>query len=316
MQKRKLGKSGIEVAPLMFGGNVLGWTADENMSFRLLDGFVGAGFNFIDTADIYSVWAPGHKGGESETILGKWMEARGNRSRVILATKVGMELAPDKKGLKKNYILRAVEDSLRRLRTDYIDLYQAHVDDPSTPLEETMEAFAQLQRQGKVRALGGSNYSAERLEESLRVCAKQGYPRFESLQPLYNLYDREEFETKLAPVCREHGLGVINFYSLASGFLTGKYRSAADQSKSVRGGRMDRYLNERGLRILSALDSVSARLGAKPSQVAVAWLIAQPVITAPIASATSPEQLSDLLEGTRLRLDPPALADLARASAY
>lgn len=316
MKKRQLGKSGLEIAPLAFGGNIFGWTVDEQSSFKLLDGFVAGGFNFIDTADIYSGWAAGNQGGESETIIGKWLKQSGNRERVIIATKVGMEMSPDKKGLAKDYILRSAEDSLRRLQTDYIDLYQSHQDDPSTLLEETLEAYAQLIEQGKVRAIGASNYSAERLSEALRVSEENGLPRYESLQPLYNLYARAEYEETLEPVCLENGLGVIPYFSLASGFLTGKYRSEADLSKSARGGGIKKYLNERGFRILEALDQVAEEHNSTPAGVALAWLIARPSITAPIASATSLEQLNDLIEATKLELDRDAIERLNRASAY
>jgi aryl-alcohol dehydrogenase-like predicted oxidoreductase len=316
MNKRKLGKSGIEVAPLAFGGNVFGWTVDEAMSFKLLDAFVAAGFNLIDTADVYSRWAPGNKGGESETIIGKWLKQSGKREKVVIATKVGMEMAPDKKGLKKQYIFESVENSLRRLQTDYIDLYQSHKDDPETPLEETLEAFAELIKQGKVRAIGASNYSAERLSEALEVSHRHGYPRYESLQPLYNLYDREEYETKLEPIVQKNSLGVIPYYALASGFLTGKYRAEADLSKSARGQGIKKYLNERGFRILRALDEVSERYNSTPARVAIAWLLARPSITAPIASATNLEQLNELIEATKLNLDSDAIEVLNRASAY
>jgi aryl-alcohol dehydrogenase-like predicted oxidoreductase len=316
MQKRQLGNSGLAVAPLTFGGNVFGWTVDEPTSFQLLDAFVGAGFDFIDTADFYSRWAPGNQGGESETIIGRWLRERGNRDRVIIATKVGLEMGGDKKGLSKSYIMRAAEDSLTRLQTDYIDLYQSHLDDAETPLEETLEAFARLVEQGKVRAIGASNYKGERLAEALAVSREHGFPRYESLQPNYNLYDRAEYETDLEPVCLENGIGVISYYSLASGFLTGKYRSEADLSKSPRGRGVKAYLNERGFRILRALDEVSESYHSTPARVALAWLIARPSITAPIASATSLAQLDDLVAATRLRLDQSAIEKLNQASAY
>jgi aryl-alcohol dehydrogenase-like predicted oxidoreductase len=316
MNKRQLGKSGLEVSPLCFGGNVFGWTVDEPASFELLDAFVAAGFDFIDTADVYSRWASGNKGGESEAILGEWMKQRGNRDKIIIATKVGMEMGPDKKGLSKSYILRSVEDSLRRLQTDYIDLYQSHQDDPETPLEETLEAYAQLIEQGKVRAIGASNYSGERLAQSLKVSEQRGLPRYESLQPLYNLYDRADYEKELEPICQENRLGVISYYSLASGFLTGKYRSEEDLSKSVRGQGVKKYLNERGFRILKALDEVAAQHDSTPARVSLAWLIARPGITAPIVSATSLEQLNDLTEATKLELDQPSIALLNQASAW
>ena len=316
MEKRKLGKSGIEIAPLVFGGNVFGWTADEATSFSLLDAFVGAGFNCIDTADAYSRWIPGNKGGESETILGKWLSARGGRDKVIIATKVGHEMGPGMKGLSKAYIMQAVEASLRRLQTDSIDLYQSHIDDAATPLEETLEAYSRLIAQGKVRAIGASNYKGARLREALRISAAHGWPRYESLQPNYNLYDRADYETDLEPVCAAEGVGVITYFSLASGFLTGKYRSADDFKKSARGARMADRLNERGLAILGALDEVAARLNATPAQVSLAWLLARPSVTAPIASATSLAQLTDLMKGAQLQLDRGALESLDLASRY
>lgn len=314
MTRRRLGHSELTVPSLCLGGNVFGWTADEATSFRLLDALLEADLNFIDTADVYSTWAPGNMGGESEAIIGRWMKARGNRSRVVIATKVGSEMGPGRKGLSRRYIRQAVEDSLRRLGTDYIDLYQAHRDDPDTLQHETLEAFAELIRDGKVRAIGASNFTAPRLEEALDISARFGLPRYESLQPLYNLYDRAGFENELEPLCRNHGVGVIPYHGLASGFLTGKYRSEADFVKSVRGGRMVNYLNERGLRILSALDAVAKRHHANPAQVALAWLMARPGITAPIASATSLEQLQDLIAATRLALSPVDMAELDRAS--
>jgi aryl-alcohol dehydrogenase-like predicted oxidoreductase len=316
MIKRKLGNSGIEVFPLALGGNVFGWTVDEPAAFTLLDSFVAAGFNLVDTADTYSRWVPGNKGGESETIIGKWLKRSGNRNKVVIATKVGSEMGTNKKGLSKAYILRAVEDSLKRLQSDTIDLYQSHRDDPGTPLEETLEAYAQLIKDGKVRAIGASNYTAERLSEALLTGEQHGYPAYQSLQPRYNLYDRAEYEQSLGPLCREKGLGVITYYSLASGFLTGKYRSEKDLSKSIRGQGVRLYLNERGFRILKALDQVAKRYRSAPASVALAWLMARPGITAPIASATSLEQLNDLIEATRLELDRSSLELLNKASAY
>ena len=315
MNRRRLGNSGLEVMPLAFGGNVFGWTINESTSFRLLDEFVAAGFDLIDTADIYSTWVPGNQGGESETIIGKWMKHKANRREVIIATKVGLDMAPDKKGLSKAYIFRAVEDSLRRLQTDYIDLYQAHKDDPETPLEETLSAFAALIKQGKVRAVGASNYTAERLAGSLQISEQLGVPRYESLQPQYNLYDRADYEATLEPLCLEKRVGVIPYYALASGFLTGKYRSEADLSKSPRGGGIKKYLNDRGFRILKALDQVAEQQGSTPARVALAWLMARPSITAPIASATSLDQLADLIEATKLELDHAAIELLNEASA-
>ena len=314
MKKRKLGNSGLEVAPLALGGNVFGWTADEKTSFGLLDAFTAAGGNLVDTADIYSVWVPGHKGGESETVLGKWLKRGGNRKKVVVATKVGMEMGPDKKGLSKAYILRAAEDSLRRLQTDYIDLYQAHADDPETPLEETLEAFAQLTREGKVRAIGASNYGAARLSQALQVSRQHGYPAYQSLQPLYNLYDRSEYEAELEPLCREKGLGVIPYFPLASGFLTGKYRSEKDLEGRARGDIVKKYLDDRGFRILDALDRVARQYHSAPATVALAWLIARPGITAPIASATSLDQLIELMKSLELELDPSDIELLNRAS--
>jgi aryl-alcohol dehydrogenase-like predicted oxidoreductase len=314
MEKRKLGNSGLEVAPLAFGGNVFGWTTDEPTSFALLDAFVDAGFNMIDTADIYSTWVEGHKGGESETILGKWLQHSGKRAKVVIASKVGKEMGPNLQGLSKAYIMQAVEASLRRLQTDYIDLYQSHADDPDTPLEETLEAYDQLIKQGKIRAIGASNYSAERLAQSLEVSEQAGYPRYESLQPLFNLYDREDYEKELEPLCREKGLGVISFFSLASGFLTGKYRSTADLSNRARGSFVEKYLNERGFRIIEALDEVAQEHNMTPAQVAIAWLIAHPSITAPIASATNLEQLNELIEATTIELNPTVIARLNQAS--
>lgn len=315
MKRRRLGNSELEIAPLCFGGNVFGWTADESTSFQLLDAFVDAGFNLIDTADVYSAWAEGHRGGESETVIGKWLRESGKRKDVVVATKVGMEMR-GQKGLSKSYILRSVEDSLRRLQTDYIDLYQSHQDDPETPIEETLDAYAELIKQGKVRVIGASNYSAARLREALLLSEQKGLPRYESLQPLYNLYEREPFEAELEPVCLEEKVGVISYFSLASGFLSGKYRSEDDLAKSVRGQGVKKYLNERGFRILDALDEVSARLQSTPARVALAWLIARKSVTAPIASATNLEQFKDLMEATRLELDEDSVRLLDEASAW
>jgi aryl-alcohol dehydrogenase-like predicted oxidoreductase len=315
MDMRALGSSGLHIAPLMFGGNVFGWTADERTSHAMLDAFVDAGFNAVDTADAYSAWVPGNRGGESEAIIGSWLKSRGGRDRVVLATKVGWDLGDGRKGLARDYILTAVEASLKRLQTDHIDLYQSHVDDASVPLEETLEAYARLIRDGKVRAIGASNIGAERLKTALTISSKPGLPRYESLQPKYNLYDRAEFEAGLEQLCLDEGLGVICYYGLASGFLTGKYRSPEDFSKSARGQGMARYLDDRGLRILAALDEVSARLGATPAQVALAWLIARPAVTAPIVSATGLAQLQDIMGAARLRLDAEAIATLNAASA-
>jgi aryl-alcohol dehydrogenase-like predicted oxidoreductase len=315
MKRRKLGKSGLEISPLCFGGNVFGWTVNRKKSFQLLDAFVDAGFNFIDTADVYSRWAPGNQGGESETIIGEWFKKSGHRKDVIIATKVGLEMGQDMKGLSRNYIFRAVEDSLKRLQTDTIDLYQSHVDDPDTPLEETLQAFQELIKQGKIRAIGASNYGAARLAESLEISKKQGLPAYDSLQPLYNLYDREDFEKNLEPFCREKGLGVITYFSLASGFLTGKYRSSRDLSKSIRGGMVEKYLTSRGNKILKSLDKTAEQLNSTPAKVSLAWLLSKPSITAPIASVSNMEQLKELIEATKLRLDGTALELLSAESA-
>jgi aryl-alcohol dehydrogenase-like predicted oxidoreductase len=316
MKKRKLGNTGLAVAPLAFGGNVFGWTVDEQTSFNLLDAFVDAGFNLIDTADVYSHWAEGNSGGESETIIGKWLRRSGRRDRVVIATKVGKEMGPDQKGLSASYIQRAVENSLHRLQTDYIDLYQSHDDDKEVPLEETLKAYDRLIKDGKVRAIGASNYDAKRLDQALQVSTQHGLPRYESLQPLYNLYDRAEFEKELAPLCRTQGLGVISYYSLASGFLTGKYRSASDLVGRARADGVKKYLDERGLCILAALDRVAAEYALTPSKAALAWLIAQPGITAPIARATRLAQLQELIEATTVELDGAAIDLLNEASAY
>jgi aryl-alcohol dehydrogenase-like predicted oxidoreductase len=315
MKKRTLGRSGLEIAPLVFGGNVFGWTVDEKGSFTILDAFLDAGFDCVDTADVYSKWAAGNKGGESETIIGKWFKARGNRAKVILATKCGMEMAADKKGLSKAYIMRAVEDSLKRLQTDYIDLYQSHRDDPDTPIEETLEAHAALVKAGKVRAIGASNYSAARLKVSLDASAKAGIPRYETLQPHYNLCDRKDFEGEVQALCVKEGVGVIPYYSLASGFLTGKYRSEADLGTKARAAGVRKYVNERGFGILKALDGVAERHKATQAQVALAWMLAQPAISAPIASATSTAQLTDILKCASLKLSAADLSELDKASA-
>jgi aryl-alcohol dehydrogenase-like predicted oxidoreductase len=315
MQLKPLGRSGLQVSPLTFGGNVFGWTVDERTSFALLDAWLDAGFNTIDTADVYSAWVPGHTGGESETIIGKWLRASGKRDRIVLATKVGKPMGPDRKGLKPAYIRAALEASLQRLQTDHIDLYQSHDDDQDTPLEDSLGAFTDLIRAGKVRAIGASNYTAERLSLALETSQRLGLARYESLQPLYNLYDRAVFEDALQALCRQHDVGVINFYALAAGFLTGKYRDAADAGKSARGANTVRkYLNPRGLRILAALDAVAERHDTRPGVVAVAWLLTRAGVTSPIASATSLEQLADLVAAARLGLQPSDLALLDAAS--
>jgi aryl-alcohol dehydrogenase-like predicted oxidoreductase len=314
MKKRPLGSSGIEVAPLAFGGNVFGWTIDEKQSFMLLDAFLAAGFNLIDTADVYSRWVPGNKGGESETIIGNWMRLRGNRDKVIVATKVGHDIGQGKKDLSEKHILQAVEKSLQRLQTDYIDLYQSHYDDPPTPVAETLEAYAKLVKEGKVRLIGASNFTPERLLRSLEASKQHGYPSYQTLQPLYNLYDREVFEKELEPICVEHGIGVISYYSLASGFLTGKYRSEEDLSKSARGAGNKKYLNEKGFRILSALDKVAEKFKSTPASISIAWLLAGHSVTAPIASATSIEQLGSLINATQINLDADSMILLNNAS--
>ncbi|MBL8713378.1 MAG: aldo/keto reductase [Alphaproteobacteria bacterium] len=316
MQKRPLGHSGLSVAPLCFGGNVFGWTANEKTSFDILDAFTGAGFDFVDTADVYTRWIEGNKGGESETIIGNWFARSGKRKDVVLATKCGMDMGADGKGLSKAHILKSVEGSLKRLKTDYIDLYQSHADDETVPQEETLAAYDTLIKSGKVRAIGASNFTAARLESAVAVAKQNGLPVYASLQPEYNLYDREKFEADLAGVCQKHGIGVIGYYSLARGFLSGKYRSEADLGKSPRGASVQKnYFNDRGWRILKALDEVAAETGANPTQVSIAWLIAQPLVTAPIASATSLAQLEDLMKAAQLNLDDKSLAKLNAASA-
>jgi len=316
MEKRELGKSGIQVVPFCFGGNVFGWTADEKTSFTLLDAFVDTGFDFVDTADVYSKWVPGNTGGDSERIIGNWLKQGGKRDKIILATKVGKPMADDKKGLSKAYITKAVEDSLKRLQTDYIDLYQSHEDDANTPLEETMETFDGLIKQGKVRAVGASNYAADRFKQALQVSKDNGFARYETLQPEYNLYDREDYEHKYESLCRENNIGVITYYSLASGFLTGKYRSEADLGKSKRGGGVKKYLNGRGYKILAALDKVAGEYNTTQASVALAWVMARPGITAPIASATSIQQLNDLAKAAQLKLSGEAIELLTTASSY
>ena len=313
---RPLGRSGLMTAPLAFGGNVFGWTADEAMSFRLLDAFVDAGFNLIDTADVYSRWVPGHAGGESESIIGRWLKRSGKRSQVLIATKVGKDMGDGRTGLSPRWIRQAVDDSLRRLQADRIDLYQSHDDDQGTPFEETLATYGELIRAGKVRAIGASNHSAARLAEALDTSERLGLPRYETLQPLYNLVEREPYEAELEPLIRARGVGVINFFGLARGFLTGKYRSEADLAKSPRGAGVKPYMNERGLRILAALDDAAAALNATPAQVALAWQMARPGITAPIASATSATQFEELAGAAALTLNATTIAALDRASAW
>ncbi|MDQ0009569.1 aryl-alcohol dehydrogenase-like predicted oxidoreductase [Luteibacter jiangsuensis] len=315
MKLRNLGRSPLRVAPLAFGGNVFGWSADEPRSFDLLDAFVDHGFNLIDTADVYEAWVPGNEGGESETIIGKWLKKSGKRDKVVIATKVGKWARYP--GLAPTNIKEAVEDSLRRLQTDHIDLYQSHEDDPKVPLEETLRAFDDLVKTGKVRVIGASNYDATRLADALSTSASKGLARYESMQPEYNLMDRKGFEEALQPLCVKEQVGVISYYSLASGFLSGKYRSEADLAKSsARGGKVKAYLNDRGYRVLAALDEVSRAHDAKPAQVALAWVMAQPSIAAAIASATSLEQLDEIAKAATLELTPADLATLKAASDY
>ncbi len=313
---RPLGRSGITInGPLAFGGNVFGWTADEATSFRLLDAFVDAGLNFVDTADVYSRWVPGHAGGESETILGQWLKGAGRRDRVVIATKVGMDMGGEEKGLSAAYIGRAVDRSLQRLGVDHIDLYQSHKDDPGVPVAETLGAFGELVAAGKVRAIGASNFSAERLGEALAASKAGGLPRYESLQPEYNLMDRAGFEAELGPLCEREEVGVITYFSLAAGFLTGKYRSKADASGKARGGKVGGYFDDpRGPGVLAALAGVAAERRSTPARVALAWLLARPGVTAPIASATSPEQLADLIAATQLELSAIDMDALNAAS--
>ena len=319
MQTRALGTSGLTIVPLVFGGNVFGWTADEATSFDLLDAFVDHGFDAIDTANVYSTWVPGHQGGESETIIGKWLTMNskaGKRDRVMIASKVGFKMGDGSQGLRKDHILRSAEDSLRRLQTDYIDLYQSHTDDEDTPLEETLAAYQQLIEQGKVRAIGASNYKGPRLAAALELIQDSTLPSYSTLQPEYNLYDREVYERDLAPVAEKHGLGVIPYFSLASGFLTGKYTSLADTKGKNRGTRVEKYFNDRGLKILATLKQVAEETNAAQASVALAWLLAQPTITAPIASATRLEQLDELLAAVELKLSEAQLQALTDASAY
>lgn len=315
MEKRQLGKTDLQVFPIMFGGNVFGWTIDEKQSFEILDGFTAAGFNFIDTADVYSRWAPGHVGGESETIIGNWTKQKSNRKELIIATKVGSDMG-EGKSLTKPYILKHVEDSLRRLQTDYIDLYQTHFDDDVTAVEETLEVYDELIKVGKVRWIGASNLSPKRLLASIKASANKGLPAYQSFQPEYNLYAREGFEKNHEQICMDNHLSVVTYFSLASGFLTGKYRSEADFGKSLRGGSMGKYLNDRGLKILKALDEVSAKHNTTLAAVSLAWLIARPSVTAPIVSATKLSQLNDFIAAVSLKLSMGDIAVLDKASAF
>jgi aryl-alcohol dehydrogenase-like predicted oxidoreductase len=312
MDRRGLGQSDLYFAPLMLGGNVFGWTIDEPASHAILDAFVDAGFNAVDTSDSYSRWVTGHRGGESETIIGNWLKNSGKRDKVLIATKVGEDMGAGHRSLKKDYILRACEASLRRLQTDRIDLYQTHFDDEVTPVEETMQAYAELIKAGKVRAIGASNVTPKRLRASLEASKRLGLPRYQSLQPLYNLSDRNEFETGYAALCREEKIGVIPYYGLAAGFLTGKYKTPQDADKNTnRGGRLKKYLNPRGTRILEAVGSTAAKHNATFAQIALAWLSAK--ITAPIASATSLAQLEDIMRAPEIKLTPEDIAALDAA---
>lgn len=316
MEKRQLGSTDLHVYPIAFGGNVFGWTINEKQSFEILDGFTEAGFNFIDTADVYSRWAPGNVGGESETIIGKWMKQKKNRQNLIVTTKVGSDMGDGKRGLKKEYILKAIEDSLRRLQTDYLDLYQTHFDDESTAVLETLEAYEQLVKEGKIRWIGTSNMSVDRIKKSLESSIQHQIAKYETLQPHYNLYARENYETNLEPLVVKNNLGVFTYYSLESGFLSGKYRSKNDTLKSLRGGKMEQYFNNRGMKILYALDEVSKQYDATPAAVALAWLIQKPSVTAPIVSATSLSQLDSIIKAPQLNLDVNAMKFLDEASAW
>ena len=316
MQMRQLGKTGMQIAPLVFGGNVFGWTVNAEQSFQLLDAFVDHGFSMIDTADVYSRWAPGNQGGESETIIGEWLRRSGKRDKVVLATKVGMDMGNGREGLGKQYILDAAEASLGRLGVETIDLYQSHKDDAASPIEPSLEAFQQLIKQGKVRSVGASNFKGARLTEAIEIAERESLPAYAVLQPEYNLIDRREYETDLAPVAEQFSLGVIPYFSLASGFLSGKYHTAADTEGVTRGSRVTRYFMDRGMRTLAALDQVARETGAKQATVALAWLMAQPTVTAPIASATKMGQLEELMAAVELQLTTEQIDALMRASAY
>ena len=315
MEHRNLGASSLEISPICFGGNVFGWTVTEAESFRLLDAFLDAGFNFVDTADVYSRWADSNDGGESEIILGKWLKSRGGREKIVLASKFGMEMGPRKVGLSPEYMSKAVEASLRRLQTDYIDLYQSHKDDAETPIRATLEGYAKLIEQGKVREIGASNFTATRLREALDASSDEGLPRYQSLQPLYNLVERSEYEREMEDLCIKENVGVISYFSLASGFLTGKYRSASDLEGQTRGPHVQKYMNEDGFRVVKTLQEVAEKHNAKPGQAALAWLIARPSITAPIASATNLEQLEELVSAAELNLDAEDINKIDQASA-
>jgi aryl-alcohol dehydrogenase-like predicted oxidoreductase len=313
MEKRMLGKSDLNAFPFALGANVFGWTIDKEKSFEILDKYLALGFELIDTADVYSTWGPGNHGGESESIIGEWIKSRGNRNKLILATKVGKPMSPTKKGLSRKYIREAIDASLKRLQTDYIDLYQSHEDDTQTPLEETMEAFTEMIRSGKVRTIGASNYSPARFSESLDISHRYGYARYECLQPAYNLYSRA-FEKDYQSICLSNGIGVISYYALASGFLSGKYRSEADLGKSARGAGIKKYLNAKGFSILAALDKIAKNYHTTQASIAIAWILQNPAITAPIASATSIVQLEEITKAVEIKLDAGSVEELNRAS--
>ncbi|AKD03452.1 aldo/keto reductase [Pontibacter korlensis] len=316
MNKRKLGNTDLHTAPIVIGSNVFGWTLNEKESFEILDEVYEAGFNTLDTADVYSRWGEGNQGGESETIIGKWMKERGNRDKIVLITKVGSDMGQGHKDISEKHILKTADDSLRRLQVDYIDLYLTHWDDDKTPVEETLGAYQKLIEAGKVGYIGASNLSPERLRASLEASKKQGLPRYEVFQPEYNLYDREEYEAEIAPICKEEGLGVITYFSLASGFLSGKYRSEEDLSKSVRGGGIKKYLDERGRHILATLDELAERHGVSQAGIALAWLINNPLVTAPIASATKSKHVQAFTEAVQLELTQDDMKQLEKASSY
>ncbi|MDW9670584.1 aldo/keto reductase [Sinorhizobium meliloti] len=315
MEMRRLGRTGLSIAPLVFGGNVFGWTADEKTSFSLLDAFFDAGFNAVDTADVYSSWAPGNRGGESEAIIGKWLKQSGrSRDSAVIVTKVGSELGPDRKGLSRRWIMQAVEDSLRRLQTDYIDLYLSHWPDPDTPYDETLAAYDTLLSQGKLRAIGASNLDAQQMRDALDVAAAKDLPRYDVLQPEYNLYDRASYDGPLRNLCIAEEIGVITYFSLARGFLSGKYRSHKDLEGSARGGGVEKYLDGRGMRILGVLDEIAEETGAKQAEIALAWIIAREGVTAPIASATNPDQLASLVRSAEFALPEEAIRRLNEVS--
>ncbi|ASP86524.1 aldo/keto reductase [Sinorhizobium meliloti] len=315
MEMRRLGRTGLSIAPLVFGGNVFGWTADEKTSFSLLDAFFDAGFNAVDTADVYSSWAPGNRGGESEAIIGKWLKQSGrSRDSAVIVTKVGSELGPDRKGLSRRWIMQAVEDSLRRLQTDYIDLYLSHWPDPDIPYDETLAAYDTLLSQGKLRAIGASNLDAQQMRDALDVAAGKDLPRYDVLQPEYNLYDRASYDGPLRNLCIAEEIGVITYFSLARGFLSGKYRSHKDLEGSARGGGVEKYLDGRGMRILGVLDEIAEETGAKQAEIALAWIIAREGVTAPIASATNPDQLASLVRSAELALPEEAIRRLNEVS--